>query len=41
MSLDDLPNDANELLDILKAEYAPLPLWLRFALAFGPSPRIR
>lgn len=34
ISLDDLPKDANELLDILTAEYAPLPLWLRFALEY-------
>jgi len=30
--LDELPNDAHEIVDILRAEAAPLNLWLRFAV---------
>ena len=33
--LDELPNDANDILDILKAELAPLELWLKFAVCFS------
>lgn len=29
---DELPEDAADILDILKAEIAPLDLWLRFAV---------
>jgi hypothetical protein len=32
--LDQLPDDPDELLDILKAEEAPLQLWLEFAKAY-------
>lgn len=32
VSLDQLPRDANDILDILKAEQAPLDLWLIIAV---------
>lgn len=32
--LDDLPEEAEDLLDILKAEEAPLSLWIDFAKAY-------
>lgn len=33
VSLDQLPRDANDILDILKAEQAPLDLWLIIAVS--------
>lgn len=32
--LNELPEDATDILDILKAELAPLDLWLKFAVCF-------
>ena len=32
--LDDLPEDPEDLLDVLKAEEAPLSLWIDFAKAY-------
>lgn len=29
---DDLPGDYNDVVDVLKAEIAPLDIWLRFAV---------
>ena len=37
VDLDLLPRDAADILDILKAEQAPLNLWLVFAVSFPPS----
>lgn len=39
VALDQLPHDASDILDILKAEQAPLHLWLIIAVRF-PSPSI-
>ena len=36
--LDELPNDAHEIVDILRAEAAPLNLWLRFAVRANAHP---
>lgn len=30
---DDLPGDYNDVVDVLKAEIAPLDIWLRFAVS--------
>ena len=30
---DDLPADFNDVVDVLKAEIAPLDIWLRFAVS--------
>jgi len=30
----DLPDDADDILDILKGELAPLQLWLKFAVIY-------
>lgn len=32
---DDLPGDYNDVVDVLKAEIAPLDIWLRFAVSRG------
>lgn len=32
---DDLPGDYNDVVDVLKAEIAPLDIWLRFAVSHG------
>lgn len=32
VALNELPRDATDILDILKAEQAPLNLWLTFAV---------
>jgi RNA polymerase-associated protein CTR9 len=32
--LEDLPEDPEDLLDVLKAEEAPLSLWIDFAKAY-------
>jgi RNA polymerase-associated protein CTR9 len=32
VNLDELPKDADEIIDILKAEFAPLDIWLKFAV---------
>lgn len=37
VQLDQLPRDATDILDILKAEQAPLNLWLTFAVRFSRS----
>ena len=34
VALDQLPHDASDILDILKAEQAPLHLWLIIAVTF-------
>lgn len=34
VALDQLPRDATDILDILKAEQAPLDLWLIIAVSF-------
>ena len=31
--IDDLPSDFNDVVDVLKAEIAPLDIWLRFAVS--------
>lgn len=35
VKLDELPEDPSDILDILKAEVAPLELWLKFAVIFN------
>lgn len=35
VALDQLPRDASDILDILKAEQAPLDLWLIIAVPFS------
>lgn len=30
--VDELPEDVNDIIDILRAELAPLSVWLRFAV---------
>lgn len=37
VALDQLPRDASDILDILKAEQAPLDLWLIIAVRFALS----
>lgn len=32
VNLDELPKDAEEIIEILKAEFAPLDIWLKFAV---------
>ncbi len=32
VNISELPKDANDIMDILKAELAPLHIWLRFAV---------
>lgn len=32
--VDELPDDAHDLLDLLRAEVAPLDVWHRFALEY-------
>ena len=32
--VDELPEDENDVIDILQAEVAPLDLWLRFAVEY-------
>ena len=34
VKLDELPEDAIDIIDILKAELAPLDLWFNFAVYF-------
>jgi hypothetical protein len=36
VNVSELPKDANDIVDILKAELAPLDVWLKFAVR--PSP---
>ena len=31
--IDELPSDVNDLIDVLKAEMAPLEIWLQFAVS--------
>ena len=38
VALDQLPRDASDILDILKAEQAPLDLWLIIAVRSSPPP---
>lgn len=41
VALEQLPKDATDILDILKAEQAPLNLWLTFAVKCSwPAPRL-
>lgn len=40
VSKDELPPDANDIIDILKAEFAPLDIWLQFAVWFKLINRI-
>lgn len=32
---DEIPEDVNDIIDILRAEVAPLDVWLQFAVRFG------
>lgn len=32
--VDELPDDVNDIIDILRAEIAPLDVWLKFAVRF-------
>jgi RNA polymerase-associated protein CTR9 len=41
IKLDELPDDANDILDILRAEMAPLSLWLRFAVEYYKQGKLR
>ena len=34
VQINELPDDANDVIDILQAEVAPLDLWLRFAVEY-------
>jgi RNA polymerase-associated protein CTR9 len=38
--VEDLPEEAEDLLDILKAEEAPLSLWIDFAKAYLAQARV-
>jgi hypothetical protein len=38
VNVSELPKDANDIVDILKAELAPLDVWLKFAVRPSPSP---
>lgn len=38
VALDQLPRDASDILDILKAEQAPLDLWLIIAVRYTLEP---
>ena len=33
VKLDELPDDPADIIDIMKAEFAPLDLWLQFAVS--------
>ena len=38
VKIDELPDDAIDIIDILKAELAPLDLWFNFAVYFLNHP---
>ena len=35
--VDELPDDVNDIIDILRAEVAPLDVWLQFAVRVAPT----